>query len=48
MFGEVDLRAVDAERGADFGGGTVFDHDQMVNGVVRRVDLAFDAGEGFA
>ncbi len=48
MFGEVNLGADDPERRADFGGGTVFDHGQMVNRVMRGVDVAFDAPQRFA
>ncbi len=47
MLRQVNLGAVDGERGADFGGGTVFDHDQMVNRVMRGVDQAFDAPQRF-
>jgi hypothetical protein len=40
------LGAVDAYGAADFGGGFVLDDVEMVDGVVRGIDLAFDAGEG--
>lgn len=48
MFREISLGAIYAERPADFGGGMFFDDVEVVDGVVRRVDLAFNADEGFA
>ena len=48
MLRQVNLGAIHAQGAADFGGGALFDDVEVVDGVVGGIDLAFDAGEGFA